>query len=492
MANDLNQIPLTGSKPDLTRRCLLSGVLAAGAISATGGTMFSSALAQTAKTLDWWDQFAPLAPLHQKIWDEFTASNSGVKIVYTQMNPSDMMQGLQLAFRSKRAPDIHSIIASDLSVTNQLVKAGWFTPLGADFKTDSPFLKEALFEGVTIFNSKLYSFPTFSFRQHETSLWWTRASMELAGVDPAIGPRTWDEMRKAAQAMTKGRTYGLILPLQFTNRIANHVQDLAQVAGSPGRFDWRTGAYAYGSAPFVEAVEFLLSFQRDGSLHPASSSLDARQGRARWAAGEAGMFFDGSWNSGVVKGSFAQVLDALGAGSIPVPSLDRPAFTYHAPPSGVFWISSQCEDPETASKVLQRFTSDAYYVGLAEQMDQPPLDLSAVDRAVVHPSYKAVIDGFKKTVRLAPEPLIKNPNVAQVYAEMRPVTPGIGEILQGAMSGAVTNVKAVLQQHADKLTAERDRALKVVKGRGVEVSLEDWVFPNWQPGEDYIAERYKA
>jgi multiple sugar transport system substrate-binding protein len=82
--------------------------------------------------------------------------------------------------------------------------------------------------------------------------------------------------------------------------------------------------------------------------------------------------------------------------------------------------------------------------------------------------------------------------VAQVYAEMKPVTPGVGEIVQGAMGGAVSNVKATLQQYADKLTAERDRAIKVVKDKGVQVSLDDWVFPNWKQGEDYTASHYKA
>jgi multiple sugar transport system substrate-binding protein len=60
------------------------------------------------------------------------------------------------------------------------------------------------------------------------------------------------------------------------------------------------------------------------------------------------------------------------------------------------------------------------------------------------------------------------------------------------MGGAVTNVQATLQQYSDKLTAERDRALKAVKDKGVQVSLDDWVFPNWKAGEDYTAEKYKA
>src|SRR5215218_568731 len=128
-----------------TRRAFLGGALTAGILGAGGPV--GGALAQAQKTIDWWDQFAPLVPLHQKLWEEFSAQNPGVKVAYTQMNPADMMQALQLAFRSKRAPDIHSIISSDLSVVNQLVKAGWFAPLASGFKADTPFLKEALLEG---------------------------------------------------------------------------------------------------------------------------------------------------------------------------------------------------------------------------------------------------------------------------------------------------------------------------------------------------------
>jgi len=466
---------------------MVAGTLALGA--AAGLARMSPAWAQAGvTTLQWRDHFAPLAPFHQKLWDEFTARTPEIRVAYTQMNPAEMMQALQLAYRSGQAPDVHSLPSAD--AVAQLANAGWFQPLGPGFKADTPFLKEAVFPGITVFNGKLHSFPVFSFRQHETNLWFSRPAMEAAGVDPAKGPVTWDEVHKAAKAMTKGRTYGLILPLQFTERMSNHVRDLAQVAGAPGPIDWRTGAYVYASEPFLQAVEFLLAFKRDGSLHPASSSLDARQGRARWAAGEAGMFVDGPWNIGVVKASFPQVLDSVGVAPIPVPAGAQAAHTYRVPPTGAFWISSQSKNADAATRVLQLFTSDAYYVGLAERMDQPPLDLSAIDRANVHPTYKRVIEGFKSTVRLAPEPLIRNPNVAQVLAEMRPVTPGLGEIVQGVMAGAVSTPKTTLQQLADRMTAERDRALKAVKARGVEVALDDWVFPNWRPGEDYTPQQY--
>ena len=143
-----------------------------------------------------------------------------------------------------------------------------------------------------IFNGgKLYSFPIFSFRQNSTSLWFFKEGAEAAGVDPEAGPATWDEARKAAKAATKDGKYGLMLPLQFGDRMKAHLIDLAQMAGAAGEVDWKTGEYAHASQPFLDALEFLMSFQKDGSLNPGSSSVDARQGRARWVAGESLMFF---------------------------------------------------------------------------------------------------------------------------------------------------------------------------------------------------------
>jgi multiple sugar transport system substrate-binding protein len=352
-------------------------------------------------------------------------------------------------------------------------------------------VRESLYEGMTIFDGRIYSFPIFSPRQHATTLWYNEDMVTAAGVDPEADLRTWEGVREAAQAMTSGRTYGILLPIQFAARMGEHVQDLAEIAGAPGPIDWRTGEYAYGTQPYVDAIEFLLSFQEDGSLHPASSSLDARNGRARWAAGEAALFFDGPWNSGVLNNNFPEVIDVMNAAGIPVRSLDDQAYTYNSPSGGVFWISSQSEHPEVASAILQNFTSDEYYLGLAQRMDQPPLDLSAVDRADVHPVYKKVISNFLDVVRIAPEPVIKNPNVALVAAEMRSISPNLGEIVQGAFSGAIPNLQATLQTYADQLTAERERAIQVVQGRGLEVSVDDWIFPNWQPGVDYTAEQYE-
>lgn len=471
---------------DVDRRTFLQGMAMLGA----AGLLPGRAFAQDTTALKWWDIFQPLIPLHEKIWADFAAANPAT-VEYTPGNPSDMMQSLQLAFRSNQLPDVFSVPGGNAATINSLQAAGWFQPLADSFVFDKPFQQEALAEGFTSFGGKPYTFPIFAIRQTSTSLWFFKEGLTAAGMDAEAGPATWDDARKAALAGTRDGKYGLILPLQFGDRMEAHLVDLAQAAGAAGEIDWKTGDYAHASQPFVDALEFLTAFQKDGSLHPASSSVDARQGRARWVAGESLMFFDGPWNSGVLNGSFKEQIDLIGVtAQVPYPGDKATAFNYRGPSTGTFYLSAQSQHPDIATQVLQMLTSDEYYTGLAERMDQPPLDPTAVDRANVHPSYKKVVSGYQDYVRIAPDPLVRNTAIGAVYAEMRDVTPGLGEIIQGAFSGAFDDPKPILQQYADQMNAERDRAIEVAKGKGAAVSRDDWVFESWQPGEDFTADKY--
>lgn len=458
----------------LSRRAVLAG---SGASALMAGMNPMIAFSQDLPTLMWWDIFQPLIPLHQKIWDSFAASGQA-KVEYTAANPASFMQSLQLAFRSGELPDVLNIPNATPAQIVSLQEAGWFAPL-SDVSFDKPFQKAVDAEGFTTFGGDLFSFPIFSPRWHFASVWYDN---EVVTDGSSLG--TWDGVRTAAKEATSGERYGLLLPLQFGPRMRDTLIDLAMAAGSPGTIDWATGEYAYASDHFVEALEFLLSFQKDGSLHPASSAVDARQGRARWAAGEAALFFDGPWNSGVLKGNFPDMLAKTGVSGIPTPG-GNTAIINRGPITGTFWVSSQSKNPELASKLLSELTTDDYYIGLAERMDQPPLDLSAVGRANVHPTYKQIVDEFTQTVFLAPDPLLRNPAIANVYSKMRDVTPGLGEIIQGAFAGAFDDPKPILQQLSDSMSRERERAINAARDEGAEVSVDDWVFADWTRGKDY-------
>ena len=460
----------------INRRALLASGVAAGMLSAFP----QRAMAQDGPVIRWWDVFGTLTEMNQGFWDEFEAAGKG-RVDYTHTNPANSMQALQLAFRTGESPDVFDV-GGDPATLASLHEAGWFAPLdGLVF--DKPFQQATLIEGTTVFDGQQVSVPIFSNLWHFGSIWYDSEKMAEAGGDPAAGLASWEETLNVARTATKDGYFGILLPLQFTGRMADMWEDIAMAAGAAGSFDPATGEYAYSSQPFLDALDFMLQFQRDGSLHPASSSVDARQGRQRWAAGEAMMFFDGPWNSGVLNRIAPDFLAKTRVSNVPTPD-GMPAIVNRGAQTGQYYISGQSEHRELAIELLQNFTSDDYYVTLATRMDQPPLDLSAVERADVHPTYKTVIGNFAKSVFRGPDPLIRNPATAQVFSRMNPATPGLGEILQGAFSGAFDDPKPFLQELSDATARERDRAIAAAQAEGFEVSVDDWVFSDYVRGED--------
>lgn len=482
----------------------LSGAALAGALGVAGCSRTSEQEAATAaggEVIRWWDHFQPLQPLYEGIFAEYHKANPGIRVEHEVYNPNEMGQALQLAFKSKQIADVHTVAGLGLSEA-ALVAGGWFSPLAGQDAIRAKLPADSLLDGQHVFDGRLYTFPIFSARQYATLNWFNRELVEKAGGDPDTGPTTWDEFRSLAARITKdggGRAYGWIQGLQFLERLQSHVIELAMAAGAPlamvpganemGLADPRTGEYAYASDPFVHTLEFLLSLVRDKVVFPSSTSLDARTARARWATGVAGMFFDGSWNIGVINGQFKQFVGKVGVAPIPSPA-GKPVL-YGAPAPGQLFVSSQSKHVEAASELLARCTGPEFYKAIAAYMDQVPLDLEAVSTANVHPTYKRAVELFGQTVRLAPSPVSRNSAITQVMSEMKQPRPTLGEITQGILSGEVTDVRKTLREYTGKLSAERERATRVVSGKGVKVSLDDWKFPNWKPGEDYTAEMYQ-
>jgi multiple sugar transport system substrate-binding protein len=434
-------------------------------------------------TIRWWDHFSPLKPLHDEIFAAYQQQHSNVTIQHEIYNLPELGQSLQLAFNSQQAPDVHAIASLNVP-SSRLVADGWFTPLD-DYVSDefkSRFPEGLLLEGLHTFGGKLYSFPLFGFRSHASLLWFNKELLEQAGLDPETGPQTWDEFREAARAVTQagnGQFAGWIQAIQLADRLGVQAGDLAQTAG-----------YVFHTDPMIQAIELMLALQQDGSLFPGSTSLDARNARARFAAGAAAFNLDGPWSIGVMKNEYTDFLEKVNVAQVPVPNAGQPSYVHRGPIGGDFWVSSQSQHPEIGADLLQQFNTDEYYVRLAERMDQPPLDLSAVERADVHPAYRRALQYFQDIVRLDPSPLVKNPTTAQVMAQMTDIRPNLGEIVQGALSGDISDYRTALKDYSDKLTAERDRAIKAVQDGGGEVSIDDWIFPNWDPTKDYTSEMY--
>jgi multiple sugar transport system substrate-binding protein len=472
------------------RRFLQSSAALAsvGALAACGSSGGGKTASGDAGPLSWWDHFGPLQPLQKKTFAKFAKAKGGVQVDYTWRNASKMGQALQLAKQSNQLPDVTSLAGLNIPVP-ALIKAGWLQPLELN-SAATDRLKGALINGVHIFDGSVYNFPIFSPRQYSAANWFNIDLLKKADVDPDAPPGTYDEFRSAATAIQKqGKgTYGWIWNVGMPDRMGSQVDDMAQAAGFEGGGGvlYRTGEYAYHSDPYVNVIEFLVSLQKDKLLFPGSTSFSDKIARARWVTGVAGFYFDGPWCPGAALQDSKDFATSLGVGPMLVPEKGTPVTGYRGVSGGPFFITKTAKNTEAANLLLSDFfTVEDYYIGVANAMDQPPRDLDAVAKSSAHKAYKKLIKMFDGQVFHAPVAVVRNADITKVLAETQTITPALGDIVQGALTGDVTDIRGSLKTLSDKSTAAREKAIKAATAKGAKVSMDDYVFSDWKPRTDY-------
>jgi multiple sugar transport system substrate-binding protein len=86
---------------------------------------------------------------------------------------------------------------------------------------------------------------------------------------------------------------------------------------------------------------------------------------------------------------------------------------------------------------------------------------------------------------------VRNPDAAKVFLELQTITPDFGATVQGLFADALSDVRQAMQDLQDKSEAELERAIKAAQESGADVSRDDFVFPNWDPTQDYTEAQYE-
>jgi multiple sugar transport system substrate-binding protein len=429
----------------------------------------------------------------------YQEAHPNITVQYDHFPIPDQQQMLSIAIQNNTLPDVLQLAPN--FPAPQLVGQGLFTPLDdvipnfADWKAAFP--ANTFFEGINVFDGKTYTFPITTNQWLTNALLFNTEYMEAAGYDPVAQPLTWDAFRDAARKITEagqGQYYGFLIGGQQTNTMGEAISQLAELAGAKGGdLNWETGEYNYTSDAFLAAIELLVALNTDGSVFPGSLQLSNSAAREQFPQGVAGMILQGQWN-------------------IPQWSTRNPDFTFDV-------AFQPLADPATTARLTygpgganQRFVSATthvptvagdilHYLGTVEgqtawgahtQGSDPPLFPEVRQATAEDPRMQRVYELTEEWMRLAPSPAVRNPGVAQENLEMRPVTPNLGEIVQGLFTGQLSDPKAAMRDLQDRANAELERAIKAAQDKGAEVSRDDWVFANWDPTRDYTEEDYQA
>ena len=475
----------------LTRRGFLGASALAVAGVATGCSSSTdnagSAGGGGTGSLDWWDHFSSFKHLNDD-WAKTQSSAMKTNVAHTYYDASKATQALQLAHQANKMPDVYSnVVGLPLPA---LVSGKWVheVTLPADVKSKLP--KDAFTEGITQLDGKLYGFPMFSFRQSSTLVWVNKDHFTKAGLDPNNVPKDYAGFKDALEKLKSAGVQPLTLAIGADGgRIRDQVDDMAQTAGFPGYqgLQFTTGEYGYHHDAYVTVIEYLKELNDAKLIMPGSNSFGVVDARTRFASGAVAAFIDGIWCAGGSKVLAPPIVDKLASGWVLAPTADMKPSCYRGRPSSGYFVSADSKNPEAAGKLLASFLSEEYQNGMIEAMDQPPLNLDLVASSKAIDAYKKGVDFCKTNVFLMPQAIVKNPAQASVDALRKPVTPHVGNIVQGYLSGSIKDLRAELKKLSDATSADRAQALQKAKASGAKVSESDYVFSDWKPGQDYAA-----
>jgi multiple sugar transport system substrate-binding protein len=443
-------------------------------------------------TYRWADHQGVRVPFHQALHAAFMEAHPNITIEYDSLG-QDLAELLAVGVQSGDAHDVFPTNAGILAP--QAVREGWIAALDdimPDFEQwKASYPENTFLPGINVFDGKTYVLPMYASKLHRKLLFYNTQLLQEAGYDPAAKALTWDEFRDAAKKVTDSGNFGFV---SAQGPGANFVDTLAELSGAHGAdFNWQTGEFNFTNEFYTGAIELMQAMVDDGSFMPGMASMTDTDVRARFPEGRAAMYISGIWNVSIWEQAAPDF--QFGVASAPV---QDPANVFPisiVPGSGEGYFVYADSDLKEISAALMRFVGSVEGAVALKEISKAvnPVAFPEANEIVEHSDNgRRALDLNAEQLRLRPAPAVRNIDATVVDMERRPVTPNLNDIVNGIFSGQIDDPMAALQDLSDRSNEELDRAIKAAQDNGAQVSREDWVFPNWDPREDYGLEMYEA
>ena len=465
--------------------------------------LFGLASAQT--TVQYWDYWVTQGPAIDEIIATFEAAHPDITIEKNTIGGGPYNESLNLAMQGDSGPDVFVIPAPDgnglqgfLNYQSQgyLYNLSQFDDVDA-FMQSFPNPDTNFVEGSNMIDGNLYTAPFMGPDKPWLQLYINTDVYKAAGLvdeggNPVL-PTTWEEfVANSRTVVEKTDAYGTGFSMQqpwaagWWYRVCNYsgVPYDSALAG----FDYRTGEFTFSTNECYKTVlNGLVSMADEGLINPASMnlSIDDEGARVLFAEGEFAQLVAGEW---VVAGWEQTHPDFTSYTATHLPFPGGEPQSYFGATVGGQWfaINANTDVPEAAwefFKYLHSSEAGAIWAknGNGLVLNTPkPYDEFASNQAFEY------IFNSTDLVRTQPEPTIRTPALAQVQQTL--VGPSPDDIMVGVLSGQITDVGAAL---AD-LDARKMQALQTgiadAQAAGVDVSMDDYLFPDWNPAENYVTE----
>lgn len=397
---------------------------------------------------------------------------------------------LGIAFESGNAPDTF-IRRHPFS---QLIKNGWIQPLDRWITPEwiAKFPEGSFAETINIWEDKIYSFPTYNFKL-DLMLYINEELFKKAGLLDTSGnillPQTWSDLRSMTKKITQagnGDFYGIGIGIKDA-RYMGWWFYFASLAGAGGGFeiDYRKGCYTYGTDPaYSQIVQMLLGMKADGSVYPYESTLDDSNLYSFFAQNKFAIFLSGSWVINNLARDFPDFKNYRVI-SVPEPDEGRKGGFPVWPGSGTYFMSSQSQNPDAAWLWLDWISSRGFH----ERMVTKGLDFSVYNdlntpQNIKDPHKIQAFDASTRYIVFGPFPPARNSLTALIQPE--PVLPSVGDLLVGIYTGQIDDWQQALIELDERKQTALLAAIQEARKKGLQVSIEDYIFSDWNPLENYV------
>jgi sn-glycerol 3-phosphate transport system substrate-binding protein len=219
----------------------------------------------------WWHAMtAALADEVARITDGFNASQADVVIeaVY-KGGYADTLTATIAASRAGQAPHLVQVFevgTGTMLAAGKAVKPVWELAQETGLAIDPKGYIPAVRGYYSLTDGRMASMP---FNSSTAVMWYNKDAFRKAGLDPDKAPSTWQEVRKAAEAIKAKDAAPVAMTTSWPTWIQleqySALHDLAFATKSDG-FDGLDTELAFNSKAHVKHIERLLEMSKDGSF----------------------------------------------------------------------------------------------------------------------------------------------------------------------------------------------------------------------------------
>jgi multiple sugar transport system substrate-binding protein len=299
-------------------------------------------------------------------------------------------------------------------------------------------------------------------------------------------PVTGDEMLAAARTIKEasgGEVYGYGFAAK--SNVYYWPMYMAQLSGGEGGMDYRTGKYSLSTIPAYRAVIDLINTLRDEDhVLPDPGSIDDEAIRVLFAQSKFGMYLSGSWIVNSLEKAAPDFTEYT-VTQMPLFGATEPTSYFYADPGGqTFGISAKSKNAEAAwewFKYLHSVPAGEIWVkGGNGRFVHPEANKPEYFKS---DALRVLSELGPQHTRVGPAPAIRNPDVGKV--KISEPKPGIKEIMQGIYTGQIADIDAALQELDAQYEKAREQGIADAVAAGAKVSVDDWIFADWDPTKDY-------